>query len=97
MVKFDIYDFSYPYEDNPTKSKYRPVIILEIKANLAYLGTITSGSPRNDCDNEYEIVNWKQAGLKTKSTFRGSKYIKVPISQLQRCKKYGQNVQAFTL
>ena len=75
----DIWYVKFPYEDDPQKSKIRPVIVLDKRNDsLEVLSVkVTSKSPR-DIDgvlDEYEvpIFNWQESNLIKPSVARISK------------------------
>lgn len=75
MTKYEIYWVLFAYEDNPNKYKYRPAIILD--NSLLTFTKITSNTNRQG-NNEYTIIDWKQAGLQKPSNIRLNK--KIPIT-----------------
>lgn len=69
----DVIWVDYPYEDDPTKSKVRPGIILD-KDNDSLevvVVKVTSQFPKDEYD--YEIIDWIKASLRKKSFARASK------------------------
>ena len=70
MEKFDIYWYDFVYEDDKSISKRRPVIVLDVDIVLP-ISKITSASKRTNMD--YEIKDWKFAGLTKPSVIRFDK------------------------
>ena len=65
----------YYYDDAPTESKVRPVVIINGQALAIYGYKMTSQAPRND--REYVIKDLDNAGLTKKTIIRTSKYIEL--------------------
>lgn len=77
MKRWDIYWAEVPFEDDPTQTKLRPAIIARDKIETALVIRVTSRGAR-DCDPyDYEIQDWKAAGLKEPSTVRISKITQI--------------------
>ncbi len=65
----------FEYEEDPTMSKERPAVValLREENDDVLLVKITSHGPRKESPGEVVIKDWKEAGLKHKSTARCSK------------------------
>lgn len=72
-VIWDIYDADVFFEDKIQK-KTRPVLVIDEINNICLSLKITHNTKRTGID-EYTIVEWKEAGLDTKSNVRISKLI----------------------
>lgn len=72
-TKWEIWLANFKFEDNPAIVKARPVLVLSTDRVFFLSAKITSHAPRAGFPNEYRIVRWKEAGLKTASTVRLSK------------------------
>ena len=61
------------FEDEPTKSKVRPVLV--IAPGVAYILSlyVTTKDARKHVEGDYEIRYWSESGLKEPSTIRTSK------------------------
>ena len=79
MNKWDIWWVDTPYDDNPRKSKIRPLLVLKEVGNKVITFKMTSTSPRDKFKGEYAIIDWKAAGLTRPTTVRCS--IKIKISK----------------
>lgn len=77
MKRWDIYWAEVPYEDDPTQTKLRPAIIARDKIVTVLVIRVTSHSARDDDPYDYEIQEWKAAGLKEPSTVRVSKIVQI--------------------
>lgn len=69
----DVIWVDYPYEDDPSRSKIRPAIIIDKDDDSleVVVVKVTSQQPRDKYD--YEIIDWIKASLKKKSVARASK------------------------
>lgn len=77
MNRWDIYWADMPYEENPSESKMRPVIIAKDKSVYVLVIRVTSKHAR-DCDPyDYELQKWKEAGLDRPSTVRVAKIAQI--------------------
>ena len=85
---------SFRYEDQPGKSKERPVVvgaISEQSAEIFLLAVkVTSHAPRPEFPGEVALLDWQQAGLEKPSVVRCSKHLVVPIDVLLGQRKYGR-------
>jgi mRNA interferase MazF len=74
--KWEIWLAHVMFEDG-TALKKRPVLV--ISPELAYIISlkITTHSPREEFEGEYQIIKWREAGLKKQSTVRVSKILKM--------------------
>lgn len=79
--KFDLYWADFAFEEDESKSKPRPVVILE--AGIGYvLGAKVTKRKKRD-SNDMEILDWRQAGLTMPSVVRFRKVRKiVPIEKI---------------
>lgn len=72
--QWEIWSAEFAFDDNPNISKTRPVLVLENKELYPVLAAkITKHASREYYPGEYEIKDWKSAGLKVPSTIRLSK------------------------
>lgn len=90
--EWDIYFAEVFFEDKPTESKMRPVLISG--DNVAYLliFKITSHEPRTKYIYDYSIMDWEQAGLKKPSTIRLGSKLKIQKENI--IKRIGRLSQA---
>ncbi len=80
----DIILVKYPYEDDHTKYKARPALIIDKDGTTLEVMVIkiTSQSARDATD--YDILNWFQANLKKPSVARTSKIEVILYTQILR-------------
>jgi hypothetical protein len=81
----EVWSVDFPYEDDPTKSKIRPCIIIDVD-NLEVLSLKVT---RHEARDEYDIpiFKWREANLLEPSFARVSKYLTLPKESF--IKKYG--------
>lgn len=72
LLKWEIWLAEVSFEEDATKSKARPVLILPDGYDIKVL-KITSHSKRNGSD--YSVLKWKEAGLQMPSIIRGNRII----------------------
>lgn len=72
------------FEDDPTQSKERPVLVISDRIAFIISLKITHHKPREDYDGEYRVIRWKEAGLTQPSTIRYSKKLKLYESDFVR-------------
>ena len=77
FVRWDIWIARVEFEEK-VGSKIRPVLIIDGTRCYVLSLKITPHPPRDDCEGEYRIVNWREAGLLKPSTVRISKQINLP-------------------
>ena len=72
------------YEDQPSKGKYRPVLVIDVNDTQAVVMSIpfTSTTPRDEYD--IEVFDWHDIPLDHISTARISKTIVIPISDFRK-------------
>lgn len=77
MQRWEIWDADVPYEENPNKSKIRPVLIIAPGVCLVLKMTShqDSSAPR---PFEYEIARWKEANLSKPTFVVCDRYIQLP-------------------
>lgn len=73
--KWEIWLAKVKFEDDLSIVKDRPVLVIDKNTFLFISLKITSHAPRTNCDGEYEIIYWQQAGLRKQSTIRVSKHL----------------------
>lgn len=65
------------FEDDPSMIKERPVLVISVE-NASYISLkMTSSEPRPDFQGEYQVVEWKQAGLTKPTVIRSSKVLEL--------------------
>jgi mRNA-degrading endonuclease toxin of MazEF toxin-antitoxin module len=84
----------FPYEDDPSIKKLRPVIVLSqtdegvtvagLKEDSFLSVKVTSHNPRTKDSFDTIIVKWKEANLDKESVARISKTMNLPASQFKR-------------
>ena len=75
MKKWDIYLANVRFDDDKSRYKERPVLIIEPSTLLVLSFKITTHEPRRKFRGEYSISNWKAAGLLKPSVVRCSQVI----------------------
>lgn len=73
MNVWEIWFADFPYEEDNTITKQRPVIILSVEPLRVLSVKVTSQNARTEDKYDIPIVNWKYAGLKKPSVARVSK------------------------
>jgi len=68
MVKYDIVRVPFPYSENEAKYKYRPALVLDSNHILTMTAKITGSNKKTFLD--YEIRDWKEAGLSKPSVIQ---------------------------
>ena len=84
LNKFEIWDAKVEFEDEPGKSKTRPVLIDSDGDMYILAYKITGTPPRPNFTGEYSIKFWKEAGLKKPSTVRLNRIVNIPKENLIR-------------
>lgn len=79
--KWELWFADVYFEDNPTISKKRPVLVLSRTEAIVLCNKITSHAPRLNCQGEYQLKDWKNAGLLKPSTIRLSQRFKLNIDK----------------
>ena len=72
----------FPYEEDPTQYKHRPVVVIDQDIVGILSVKVTSQSVRDKYD--VEIVNWQYAKLNKSSVVRVSKLITILESDFDR-------------
>lgn len=72
MNKWEVWFAKVYYEDDPSQSKKRPVVIISVEPLICIALKITTHEPRKFYYGEYSIKNWKAAGLVKPSVIRVS-------------------------
>lgn len=84
MQKWDIYLAKVRFEENRRRYKRRPVLILDPSTVLILSFKITSHEPRTNFPGEYQIVQWREAGLLRPSVVRCSQIIDLTHEDIER-------------
>lgn len=79
---WDIYWANVAFEDDPTTTKMRPVVILRDGGAfiMSYYATTQSPKPGYDC---YPIRSWKESGLDEQTVIRLDKVLKLRPSDIR--------------
>ena len=77
FIRWDIWIAKVEFEEG-TGSKIRPVLIIDGTRCYVLSLKITSHFPRSQFPGEYQIIEWKEAGLMKPSTIRISKQLNLP-------------------
>lgn len=71
--KWELWWARVAFEDDPTKSKERPVLVISPNVAIILSLYVTSKDVRAHAEGDYEIRFWEYAGLKVPSTIRTGK------------------------
>ena len=82
MKKFDVLSAKIYFEGSK-KYKYRPILFIYSKGNVIFARKMTSKPPRNSYPGEYQLKDWKQAGLDKPTVVRMSKYVVVNKNEIK--------------
>ena len=82
--KWEIWLAQVKFEDDLTKVKLRPVLIIQDYISYVISLKITGHPPRSAYQGEYMIENWSESGLDKPSTIRASKKLKLVQSDFVR-------------
>ncbi len=77
FVRWDIWIAKVGFEAQDG-FKIRPVLIIDGTCCCVLSLKITSHTPREGYDGEYQIIEWKEAGLMKPSTIRITKRLSLP-------------------
>ena len=77
--KWEIWLVDMPFED-VAESKCRPALVIDSQNSFVLVGKMTSKPPRNNYLYEYQMIEWKNAGLSYQTTLRLSKRVKLELS-----------------
>jgi hypothetical protein len=72
----EVWVVDFPFEDDPTQSKLRPCIIMDVEILEVLSIKVTSHESRDDYD--IPIFKWKEANLVEPSCARVSKIMTLP-------------------
>lgn len=79
----DVWFAEFSYVDDPTRSKDRPVIVLDASENVTVLAMkVTSTEPRTEF--EIELFDWQSIPLPHKSTADAAAVMAVPRNRFRR-------------
>ena len=87
FIRWDIWIARVEFEEG-SGSKIRPVLIIDGTRCYVLSLKITSHDPRTQFPGEYQIIEWKEAGLMKPSTIRISKKLNLPADSF--LKKIGR-------
>lgn len=72
----DVWFVEFPFEEDPTQTSNRPVIVLNVDELKVLSVKVTKHSERKDDPYDTPILYWQEAKLKLKSTARvGKSYL----------------------
>ena len=81
---YDLWFASVAYEDDPSKTDDRPVLVIDEKRGIYAALMITRTPPRESFWGEYRVQKWRQAGLSDPSTIRISKFLRLEPKDFRR-------------
>lgn len=70
--KWEIWFVNMPFEEG-IGSKHRPALVIDTQTNYVVVGKMTKHPPRPGYQYEYQMIDWKGAGLRLPTTLRLSK------------------------
>ena len=70
--KWEIWLVNMPFDEG-IGSKPRPALVIDTKGNCLVVGKMTKHPPRPEYQYEYQMIDWKGAGLRVPTTLRLSK------------------------
>ncbi|MGY0394282.1 type II toxin-antitoxin system PemK/MazF family toxin [Fusobacterium sp. SYSU M8A802] len=80
----EVWFANFPFEDDPSKSKKRPVIVLEDEGGEAKVLAIKVTSRVGERDNyDVTLLYWQKAKLRLASIARTSKYFYIDKSEFE--------------
>lgn len=86
--KWDIWEADVPFQDDKTKSKIRPVLIVS-ETEVLVLKMTTHGKSDKPRPYEYELMKWEKAGLKMQTYVQCDRFIRLGPNRFTG-KKYGR-------
>lgn len=78
-TKWEIWLVNMPFEEG-IGSKVRPALVIDPQNEYILVGKMTTHPPRSNYPYEYEMVDWKGAGLYQQTTLRLTKLPKLKQS-----------------
>lgn len=97
MRRWDIYWAEVLYEDNPSESKVRPVVIAKDSVVYVLALKVTSQNVRENDDGDYRLIYWKEAGLSAPSVVRIRKISKLAPEAFGECIGRVQAADAYNI
>lgn len=73
MNQWEVWFAEFPYEEDSTITKKRPVIVLDVETLKCLTIKVTSHDARNNDQYDTPIEHWQDAGLNRPSVARVSK------------------------
>ena len=83
MRVWEIWFANFPYEEDSSIEKARPVIILNVDPLEVLSVKVTSHDVRDADEYDVEIIHWQQAGLKKPSVARISKAMFLDVGKFK--------------
>ena len=75
-IKWEIWFADMPFEET-IGSKPRPVLVLVTNGENIVVGKMTTHPPRSEFPYEYQLTDWRGAGLPCQTTLRLSKLARI--------------------
>lgn len=75
--KWEVWFVNMPFDEG-IGSKPRPALVIDTQTNYVVVGKMTKHAPRPEFQYEYQLIDWRGAGLRFPTTLRLSK-----IAELQ--------------
>ena len=82
--KWELWWADVAFEDDPTQSKVRPVLV--VAPDVAYILSlyVTTKDARKHVEGDYEIRYWSESGLPTPSTIRTAKKLRLVATDFSK-------------
>ena len=77
--KWEVWLVNMPFDEG-VGSKTRPALVIDPQKNHIIVGKMTTHSPRSNFPYEYQMIDWKGAGLHCQTTLRLSHLPKISPS-----------------
>jgi mRNA-degrading endonuclease toxin of MazEF toxin-antitoxin module len=87
--RFDIWLVYLHFIDHPNTGKVRPVLVVDVNGKLIAVAKITSQAPQDGILGEYQLQEWKEAGLNAPSVVRCSQVFEIDETELLRDEPVG--------
>ena len=79
MRRWDIYWAECPFEDDSSKSKLRPVLVLKPGEVYVLSLKMTSHQVRENDDFDYALQHWREVNLYCETVVRVGKLSQIPL------------------
>ena len=83
-AKWEVWLVDMPFEEG-INSKIRPALVIDPQQNFIVVGKMTSHPPRENFQDEYQMIDWEGAGLIKETTLRLSHLVRLNPSSFIIC------------